>query len=59
MIEMGFVIFASRSSGLIATWSGRPDSHGVPSGGAGSKFNPTFLRKTNVASAVCLTGHNK
>ena len=35
------------------------DPHGVPSGGAGSTFNPTFLRKTNVASAVCLTCHAK
>lgn len=35
------------------------DPHGVPSGAAGSTFNPTFLRKTNVASAVCLTCHAK
>jgi hypothetical protein len=35
------------------------DPHGVPSDGAGSKFNPTFLRKSNTASAVCLTCHNK
>lgn len=35
------------------------DPHGVPSGGAGSPFNPTFLRKTNSGSAVCLTCHNK
>ncbi|MDP2369627.1 cytochrome c3 family protein [Rhodoferax sp.] len=35
------------------------DPHGVPSGGAGSTFLPTFLRKTNTGSAVCLTCHNK
>jgi mono/diheme cytochrome c family protein len=35
------------------------DPHGVPSAGAGSKFNPTFLRKTNENSIVCLTCHSK
>ncbi len=35
------------------------DPHGVPSGGAGSTFNPTFLRINNTGSAVCLTCHNK
>lgn len=35
------------------------DPHGVPSAGAGSQFNPTFLRKTNAGSAVCLTCHAK
>jgi hypothetical protein len=35
------------------------DPHGVPSSGAGSMFNPTFLRKPNAASAVCLTCHTK
>lgn len=35
------------------------DPHGVPSGGAGSTFNRTFLRKDNAASAVCLTCHAK
>jgi hypothetical protein len=35
------------------------DPHGVPSAGAGSVFLPTFLRKTNAASAVCLTCHSK
>jgi len=35
------------------------DPHGVPSAGAGSKFNPTFLRKTNAGSVVCLTCHSK
>lgn len=35
------------------------DPHGVPSAGAGSTFNPTFLRKTNAASVVCLTCHTK
>ena len=35
------------------------DPHGVPSGGAGSAFNKTFLRKTNTGSAVCLTCHVK
>lgn len=35
------------------------DPHGVPSGGANSTFNPTFLRKVNTGSAVCLTCHNK
>lgn len=35
------------------------DPHGVPSGGAGSVFNPTFLRVSNVGSGVCLTCHIK
>lgn len=35
------------------------DPHGVPSAGAGSTFNPTFLRKMNTGSAVCMTCHNK
>lgn len=35
------------------------DPHGVPSGGAGSTFNPTFLRMSNEASALCLTCHTK
>ena len=35
------------------------DPHGVPSAGAGSVFNPTFLRISNAGSAVCLTCHTK
>lgn len=35
------------------------DPHGVPSAGPGSVFNPTFLRKTNAGSVVCLTCHTK
>lgn len=35
------------------------DPHGVPSGGAGGPFNPTFLRVSNAGSAVCLTCHSK
>lgn len=35
------------------------DPHGVPSGGAGTTINPTFLRKTNAGSLVCLTCHTK
>ena len=35
------------------------DPHGVPSGGAGSIFNPTFLRVSGTGSAVCLTCHVK
>lgn len=35
------------------------DPHGVPSGGTGSQFNPTFLRVSNTASALCLTCHSK
>ena len=35
------------------------DPHGVPSAGVGSTFLPTFLRKTNTGSTVCLTCHNK
>jgi mono/diheme cytochrome c family protein len=36
------------------------DPHGVPSAGAGTVFNKTFLRKQNTnGSAVCLTCHNK
>jgi hypothetical protein len=35
------------------------DPHGVPSAGAGSTFFPTFMRKSNVGSALCLTCHAK
>lgn len=35
------------------------DPHGVPSAGPSSVFNPTFLRKTNAGSVVCLTCHSK
>lgn len=36
------------------------DPHGVPSAGAGSQFNPTFLRvANNNGSALCLTCHTK
>jgi mono/diheme cytochrome c family protein len=35
------------------------DPHGVPSGGVGSVFNPTFLRKTINNSVVCQTCHTK
>jgi hypothetical protein len=35
------------------------DPHGVPSAGNGSKFFPTFLRKANGFSALCLTCHTK
>ena len=35
------------------------DPHGVPSGGAGSTFNPTFLRVTNAGSQLCFTCHIK
>jgi hypothetical protein len=35
------------------------DPHGVPSAGPGSAFLPTFLRKTNEGSAVCLSCHIK
>lgn len=35
------------------------DPHGVPSGGAGSLFNASFLRVTNAGSAVCLACHVK
>lgn len=34
------------------------DPHGVAPNGS-STFNPTFLRKSNTASAVCLTCHTK
>lgn len=35
------------------------DPHGVPTGGAGSAFKPTFLRVANSGSALCLTCHSK
>jgi mono/diheme cytochrome c family protein len=35
------------------------DPHGVPAGGVGSAFNPTFLRVPNTGSALCLTCHTK
>jgi hypothetical protein len=35
------------------------DPHGVPSAGPGSQFFPTFLRKSNTASTLCMTCHNK
>lgn len=35
------------------------DPHGVPSGGTGSVFNPTFLRVSNAGSSLCMTCHVK
>lgn len=35
------------------------DPHGVPSGGTGSSFNPSFLRVANAGSVLCLTCHIK
>jgi len=35
------------------------DPHGVPSGGPGSRFLPTFLRVSNAGSALCLSCHTK
>jgi mono/diheme cytochrome c family protein len=35
------------------------DPHGVPSGGKGSVFNPTFLRVASAGSSICLTCHIK
>jgi hypothetical protein len=35
------------------------DPHGVPSAGAGSEFIPSFLRVSNVGSALCLACHIK
>ena len=35
------------------------DPHGVPSDGAGSTFNPAFLRVANSESNLCLSCHVK
>jgi hypothetical protein len=35
------------------------DPHGVPSAGASSTFFPTFMRKSNIGSALCMTCHAK
>lgn len=35
------------------------DPHGVPSGGPGSPFNPSFLRVPNTGNQLCLTCHTK
>lgn len=35
------------------------DPHGFPSGGAGSTYIPTFMRKSNSGSALCLVCHVK
>lgn len=35
------------------------DPHGVPSGGPGSAFNPSFLRIPNAGSALCMICHTK
>lgn len=35
------------------------DPHGVPSGGALSQFNPSFLRVASAGSAICLSCHTK
>lgn len=35
------------------------DPHGVPSGGPGSTFNPSFLRVSNTSSTLCLACHTK
>lgn len=35
------------------------DPHGVPSGGVGSQFIPSFLRVSNTDSVLCLSCHTK
>lgn len=46
-------------SGFAVECASCHDPHGVPSGGAGSVNNPTFMRITNSGSALCLTCHVK
>ena len=50
---------AGGSDGYEVECASCHDPHGVPSGGPGSQFNPTFLRVTNVGSAVCQSCHSK
>jgi hypothetical protein len=58
-LDKGEIRLYDSGNGALVECASCHDPHGVPSAGAGSKFNPTFLRKTNQNSAVCLTCHTK
>jgi hypothetical protein len=58
-MNKGDIRLYDSGNGPVVECASCHDPHGVPSGAAGSKFNPTFLRKTNQNSAVCLTCHAK
>jgi hypothetical protein len=58
-LSKGDIRFYDTGEGPEVECASCHDPHGVPSGGAGSTFNATFLRVQNTGSAVCLTCHNK
>lgn len=58
-LSKGDIRFYDTGEGPEVECASCHDPHGVPSGGAGSTFNATFLRVANTGSAVCLTCHNK
>ena len=58
-MDKGEIRLYDSGNGPLVECASCHDPHGVPSAGAGSQFNPTFLRKTNQNSTVCLTCHTK
>jgi hypothetical protein len=58
-MDKGEIRLYDSGNGPLVECASCHDPHGVPSAGAGSNFNPTFLRKTNQNSTVCLTCHSK
>lgn len=58
-MDKGEVRLYETSEGPEVECASCHDPHGVESAGAGSQFNPTFLRVSNVGSALCMTCHVK
>lgn len=58
-LDKGEIRMYDTGNGPVVECASCHDPHGVPSGGAGSVFNPTFLRKTIANSVVCQTCHTK
>lgn len=58
-LSKGDVRFYDSGGGPEVECASCHDPHGVPGNGAGTNFNPTFLRVSNDGSGVCLTCHAK
>ncbi|MCB1890232.1 MAG: hypothetical protein KDH20_21690 [Rhodocyclaceae bacterium] len=58
-MDKGEVRFYETGDGPEVECASCHDPHGVESAGAGSDFNPTFLRIANDGSQLCLTCHIK
>jgi hypothetical protein len=58
-LDKGEIRMYDSGNGPVVECASCHDPHGVPSAGAGSVFNPTFLRKAIQNSVVCQTCHTK